>query len=77
MEVRVGVPGGVVVDDDVDALDVDSAAEDVGGDEDALLEGLELLVAADALGLGQARVDRDRGEVALAQEGVELGRARD
>lgn len=76
MEVRVGVGRGVVVDDDVDALDVDTATEDVGRDEDALLERLELLVAADTLLLVQARVDRDRREVALAQEAVELDRAR-
>jgi hypothetical protein len=47
VEVRVGVGGRVVVDDDVDTLDVDTTAEDVGGDEDTLLEGLELLEARD------------------------------
>lgn len=37
--------GEVVVHHDVDALDVDAAAEEVGGHKDALLEVLELLVA--------------------------------
>lgn len=37
--------GEIVVHHDVDALDVDSAAEQVGGHQDALLEVLELLVA--------------------------------
>lgn len=47
---RVG--GGVrhvVVDGDVDALNVDAAAEDVGTDADAVLEVLEVLVALDAV----------------------------
>lgn len=77
VEVRVCVARSVVVDDDVDALDVDTTAKDVGRDEDTLLERLELLVPLDALLLLQARVDRDRREVALAQEAVELSRARD
>lgn len=37
--------GEVVVHHDVDALDVNAAAEQVGGHQDALLEVLELLVA--------------------------------
>lgn len=43
VEVRVGVGRSVVVDDDVDSLDVDTSAEDVSGDENTLLKGLELL----------------------------------
>ena len=37
----------VVVDDDVHALDINTAADEVGGDEDALLSLLELLVLVD------------------------------
>jgi hypothetical protein len=44
VEVRVGVARLVVVNDNVDALNVDTAAEDVSRDEDALLERLELPV---------------------------------
>lgn len=45
--------------------------------EHTLLERLELLVALDTLLLGETRVDRDRGEVALAKKAVELGGAAD
>ncbi len=44
-----GRVGHVVVDGDVDALDIDAAAEDVGADADAVLEVLELGVALDAV----------------------------
>lgn len=47
MQVRIGLVGHVVVDGDVDALDVDTTAKDVGGDTDSRLELLELLVALD------------------------------
>merc|ERR1712154_757677 len=49
VEVSVGRVGHVIVDDDVDALDVDASAPDVGGDQDAVLEILERLVHLDAL----------------------------
>ena len=39
--------GHVVVDDNVDALDVDATAHQVGGNQDALLALLELLVNLD------------------------------
>jgi len=46
-ETRLGErTGHVVVDDDVDALDVDTAPPDVRRDEDAVLEVLESLVPA-------------------------------
>lgn len=77
MEVRIGISRRVVVDDNVDALNIDSTTEDVGRNQDTLLERLELLVATDALLLRQARVDRDRREVALAEKSIELGRPRD
>ena len=38
----------IVVNDDVHALDVDTTAEKVGGDENAFLEILEIFVALDA-----------------------------
>mmetsp|Transcript_59286 Transcript_59286/g.168586 ORF Transcript_59286/g.168586 Transcript_59286/m.168586 type:complete len:469 (-) Transcript_59286:2-1408(-) len=71
VEVRVAVLGHVVVDDDVYPLDVDAAPEQVGGNHDALLELLELLVARDAVLLVQPRVDGDRGKVTLHQQLVE------
>jgi hypothetical protein len=49
VEVRVGLVGHVVVDSDVDALDVDTATEDVSGDTDTGLKLLELLVALDTV----------------------------
>jgi hypothetical protein len=51
VQVRIGVGREVVVDGKVDALNVDATAKDVGGDADALVKVLELLVALDAGGL--------------------------
>ena len=48
MQVRVGVARQVVVDGQVDAFDVDAAAEDVGGDADALVEFFEFFVPFDS-----------------------------
>jgi hypothetical protein len=36
-----------IVDDDVDALNIDTTTKDIGGDQDTLLEGLELLEPGD------------------------------
>ena len=47
MQVRVGIGRHVVVDGQVDTLNVDTTAENVGGDTDTLVELLELLVAFD------------------------------
>ena len=49
MQVRVGVDGQVVVDCQVDALNVDAPAEDVGSNADALVEFFELLVPFDTV----------------------------
>lgn len=49
VKVRVGVGRKIVIDRQVDALDIDTTTEDVGGDADALVEVLELLVAADTI----------------------------
>ena len=49
MQVCVRVLRHVVVEDDVDSLDVHPAAEQVGGDQDPLLEILELLVPGDII----------------------------
>ena len=47
MEIGVGVARKIVVDGQVDTLNVDTTAEDVGGNTDTLLEVLEGLVALD------------------------------
>ena len=49
MQVRVSIAGQIVVDGQVDTLDIDTTAKDVGGDADTLVEFLELLVALDAV----------------------------
>ncbi len=49
MEIRVSIAGQVVVDGQVDALNVNTAAEDIGGNADSLVEFLEFLVAFDAI----------------------------
>ena len=68
MQVRVGILGHVVVEDDVDSLDVHAAAEQVGRHQDALLEILELLIAREALFLGHGPMDGDGGEVLVGEE---------
>ena len=47
VEVGVGVRRQIVVDGEVDALDIDTTTKDIGGDTDALVELLELLVTTD------------------------------
>ena len=90
MQVAICVTRGVVVDDDIDPLDVDATAEDVGGDKDTLLEVLELRVTGDTTMMSdrvpenagvvlpfflvEIRVDGDTGERTFAQELVELNR---
>jgi hypothetical protein len=49
MQVGVGVGGKIIVDGQVDALNVDTTAEDVRGNANALVEVLELLVPANAM----------------------------
>lgn len=62
MEVGVGITGEVVVDGEVDALDVDTTAKDVGGDADTLVEFLEFLVAFDTVGVRLMLVDEIFGD---------------
>ena len=73
MEVLVGVRREIIVDDDVHALNVNTAAEKVRGDEDAFVELLEGLVPSNALLLLESRVDHNGREVAHAQKAVKLG----
>jgi hypothetical protein len=49
VEVGVGIGGEIVVDGQVDALDIDTTAEDVGSDTDTLVELFEFLVAFDTI----------------------------
>jgi hypothetical protein len=90
VQVRVGVGGEIVVDGEVNTLDINTTAEDISGNTDALVELLELLVALDTilesanycgqcrtrvnlpLLLADTRVNCNTGEVALAQQLVQL-----
>lgn len=47
VKVAVGIRRTIVVDDDVDTLDIDTTTEDVGSDQDTLLERLEGSVSRD------------------------------
>ena len=49
MQIGIGILRNVVIDDDVNTLDIDTTAEEIGGNEDALAEILEHLVTFDAL----------------------------
>jgi len=77
MQVGVGVFRHVVVDNHVDALHIDASPHKIGGDENARLELLELLVLLNSLLLFHDRVNANRGEVAVVQKLVQLGGAID
>ena len=47
MQVGISVSGKIVVDGEVNALNIDTTAEDVGGNTDTLVEFLELFVTFD------------------------------
>jgi hypothetical protein len=48
VKVRVGVGRHIVVDGQIDALNIDTTTKNISCDANALVEVLELLVAADA-----------------------------
>lgn len=47
MEVAVSVAGEIVIDGEIDALDINTTAKDVGGNANALVKFFEFLVAFD------------------------------
>ena len=61
--------GHIVVEDDVDTLDIHTAAEQVGGDQDSALEVLEELVSLETLLLVHSAVNVNGGKVLLLQQG--------
>ena len=65
VKVGVGILGHVVVEHNVDSLNVHAATEQVGCDEDSLLEILELLVSGESLLLSHASVNGNSGEILL------------
>ena len=67
VHVRLGVDRQIVVDDVADALDVEAASGDVGGDEDVELAVLQRLHRAFALRLLDVAVDGGGGVAASAQ----------
>ena len=74
MDVIFTVLRHVVVDDDVDSRDVETAGCDVGGDEDVPLASLELVESAETLGLTHLPVNRDGPETEVARDEGELTR---
>ena len=68
VEVRVGVFGQVVVEDDVETLDVDTTTHEVCSDKDTLLKVFELLVALQSFRLFHATVNVNGGEAGLAKQ---------
>jgi len=49
MKVRVGITWEIVVDSQVDTLDINTSAEDIGGNANTLVEFLEFFVAFDTI----------------------------
>jgi len=62
VEVGVSVGWKIIVDDQIDAFNVDASSEKVGRDEKAGAVGLELVVALDSFFLSESRVDANRVE---------------
>ena len=56
MQIRVGLGGQIVVDGQVDPLNINTTAKDVGSNADALVELLELLVPADTMLMSVTRI---------------------
>ena len=71
MQVLIGTLGKVVVDDNVDPLYIHAATKQVGGDKNALVKVLKLLVASNTLLLLHLTMDADGRETALLEELVE------
>lgn len=55
----------IIVDDNVDSLDINSTAKDIGSDHNSLTKVLETLVTRNSLLLIQMSVDTDGRELAL------------
>lgn len=60
VEIGIGIGGQVVVDGEVDPLDVNTTAKDIGSHTDALVELLEFLVPADAMLMSAGRMSIKR-----------------
>ncbi len=65
VQVVLVVTGGVDVEDQVDAVDVDAAGGDVGGDQAVHVAGLEVLEDAGTGALGHAAVQRVRADTGV------------
>ena len=68
MKVGVGILGHVVIEDNVNSLNIHTTAEQVGSNQDTLLEVLELLISGKTFFLGHRSVDGNGGEVLVNQE---------
>jgi len=68
VKVGVGILGHVVIEDNVNSLDIHTTAEQVGSNQDTLLEVLELLISGQTFFLGHRSVDGNGGEVLVNQE---------
>lgn len=68
MQVRIRIFGHIVVEDDVDAFNIHSAAEEISGNEKTLVEVFEGLVTFQTLLLGHRAVHCDSGEVLIHEK---------
>jgi len=68
VEISVGVTGHIVVENDVDFLDINSTAENLCGNKNAMLEFLEPVVDLDALLLSEVTVHGLGGEGLLVKD---------
>ena len=72
MEELIRIIREIVVDNDVDALDIDTAAEQVCRHKDASFKVLKGLVFGNTLILFQTGVNTDGGKITLREEAIKL-----
>ena len=72
MEVGVSFGWEIVVDDKIDPLDIDTSAEEIGGNQETGSVGLEEVVVLDSFLLLELRVDADGVEELLSEEFCEF-----
>merc|ERR1711907_705768 len=61
----------IIIDDDVDALDVNPSAKQIGGHHNSLLEFFELLVSSNSVLLIESRMDGYGREIAFHKQFVQ------
>lgn len=68
MQVRIGIFGHVIVEDDIDSFDVHATSKQIRSNKDPLLEIFELLIPGQAFLLRHPAMNSDGWEILLAEK---------